>query len=117
MRVRIALAVGAIAVGLSACGSPSASFKATATAVTVEAPNQVGVAFQVKNTGAGTGSPNCIVTAASSSTDGGTNGVVLDSIGPGQYDYESADSDVVTLSGDGAAAVSLADGGVLIKCT
>jgi hypothetical protein len=107
-------------ISLGACGassSGSAKFQATATAVVPYSSSVVGVAFQVKDIGNGAGAPSCVVTAAASATNGGTNGVALGRIGPDHLDYEAATDDRVTVTGNVARSISIADGGGSVKCT
>ena len=100
---------------VAGCGSSGAKYQVSVTAVKAYSEKTVGVAFQVKNVGTGSGEPFCIVTAAASSTDGGVHSVTLGSIKPGQYDYVASAGDIVTLSGVGAAEAT-GPGDTSVKC-
>jgi hypothetical protein len=118
MKRILVVLIGIASLILAGCSgtSSAAKYQVQATAVSPHGQSAVGVAFQVKNVGSGSGSPSCTVTAAASSTDGGVNPITLDSIAPGHFDYVASADDIVTLSGAGASEVTL-PGGVSIKCT
>ena len=103
---------------LAGCSSSSGTpkYKVTITAAHPYSSSVVGVAFNVENTGTAAGQPSCTVIAASSSTNGGTNGVVLARIGPGHRDYEAATDDRVTISGGTAALITSPKNDVLVTC-
>ncbi len=109
---------GVVALAVLTSGSSgSPRYRVHVTAVQPYGPSVVGVAFNVENFGTGTGQPNCTVIAAVNGADGGANGVVLGSISHRQFDYEAATDDRVTLNSGGANEVSIADGGVSVKCS
>ncbi len=108
-----------IAAMLAGCSSLSGSarYKVTITAAHPYSRSVVGVAFNVENTGTTAGRPSCTVIAASSSTNGGTEEVVLARIGPGKSDHEAATDDRVTIVGGTAALITSPTKNVLVTCT
>ncbi len=107
----------AIAGAVSGSSSASAKYKVTPTAVVHYGNSKVGVAFQVKNIGEGSGAPHCVVVAAVSSDDRGSKSLVLGNLKPGQHDGVAADRDIVTISGVGAEAITARNGDVIVTCT